>query len=270
MGDVRDLTELYARLVAARIRAQLQYRASFAMETFGTLLVSFIDFVAILVIFANVPQLGSWSMPEVALLYGISGLAFAITDLILGHLDDFPRLVRDGNFDLLLVRPRGTLFQILTGDFQLRRLGKATGGLIVLAYAFSQLNVAWDPGRVIVLVLAIPAATAIFASVWIATICVAFWAVEGREASNAFSYGGQFLAQFPINIYDTWLRRFLAYLFPVAFVAYFPALYILAKPDPLGLPDWLRFMSPLVAALALVVAGRVWAIGVRHYQSAGG
>ena len=119
MGDIRDLPELYLRLVAARIRAQLQYRASFAMETFGTLLVSFIDFVAILVIFANVPQLGSWSMPEVALLYGISGLAFAITDLILGHLDDFPRLVRDGNFDLLLVRPRGTLFQILTGDFQL-------------------------------------------------------------------------------------------------------------------------------------------------------
>ena len=71
------------RLVAARIRAQLQYRASFAMETFGTLLVSFIDFVAILVIFANVPQLGSWSMPEVALLYGISGLAFAITSTLM-------------------------------------------------------------------------------------------------------------------------------------------------------------------------------------------
>ena len=33
----------------------------------------------------------------------------------------------------------------------------------------------------------------------------------------------------------------------MAFVAYFPALYILDKPDPLGLPEFLQFVSPLVA-----------------------
>jgi len=78
------------------------------------------------------------------------------------------------------------------------------------------------------------------------------------------------LSQFPINVYDQWLRRFLAYIFPIAFVAYFPALYILGKPDPIGLPEWLRFVSPLVAVAAAFVASAVWRVGVRHYQSAGG
>lgn len=270
MAETRDLLALYGRLVAARVRAQLQYRASFALETFSTFLISFIDFVAILVIFTNVPELGHWSMPEVALLYAISGLAFAFTDLAIGHLDDFPRLVRDGNFDMLLVRPRGTLFQLVTADFQLRRLGKAVGALFVLAYALSNLSIEWDAGRVAMLILTIPVSTVIFASIWIGTVCIAFWSVEGREASNAFTYGGQFLSQFPINVYDRWLRRFLAYVFPIAFVAYFPALHILGKPDPLGLPEWLRFVAPLVALAAALAAGSVWRVGVRHYQSAGG
>ena len=56
----------------------------------------------------------------------------------------------------------------------------------------------------------------------------------------------------------------------MAFVCYFPALYVLDKHDPLGLPSFLRFVSPLVAALAACAAGTVWRLAVRHYRSAGG
>ena len=78
---------LYGRLIAARVRAQLQYRTSFAIETVGVFLVSFLDFVAILIMFSNVPQLGAWSVSEVALLYALATLSFAFTDLLIGHLD---------------------------------------------------------------------------------------------------------------------------------------------------------------------------------------
>ena len=270
MAELSDLLALYRRLIAARLRAQLQYRTSFALDSTGMLLVSFIDFLAILVIFANVPQLAGWTLPEVALLFAITGLTFAFTDLAIGHLDLFPQLIRDGNFDLLLIRPRGTLFQLLTADFQVRRLGKAIGALAVLGYALANLRIDWDPGRIAMLLLIVPTGVVIFASIWVATICIAFWSVDAREVSNAFTYGGQFLGQFPMNLYDRWLRRFLAYVVPIAFVAYFPALYILGKPDPIGLPEWLRFTSPLVAVAAAFVASAVWRFGVRHYQSAGG
>ena len=77
-------------------------------------------------------------------------------------------------------------------------------------------------------------------------------------------------AQYPIDLYDRWLRRFLAYIVPVAFVAYFPALFILGKPDPLGFPTWMSFVSPAVGLAAALAADAVWRFGVRHYQSAGG
>ena len=261
---------MWGRLVGAGVRSQLQYRVSFALDFVGSFLIAFLDFLAVLVIFHNTPRLAEWSVHEVAFLYALSSIAFALTDLILGHLDEFPQLIRDGNFDIALVRPRGTLLQVVATDFQLRRLGKAAQGVIVLVYALSGLDVDWTPARVALLAVSIPAGVVIFASVWVVFACIAFWTVDGGEFTNAFTYGGNFLAQYPIDIYGTWLRRFLAYLVPLAFVCYFPALYILGKEDPLGLPRVLQFVSPLVAVAGILVSGAVWRFAVRRYRSAGG
>jgi len=267
---VVETVVLWRRLIGAQVRSQLQYRASFALDLAGAFLISFIDFMAVLVIFHNVHRLGTWSVREVALLYALSSISFALTDLAIGHLDQFPQKIRDGNFDILLVRPRSTLFQVIASDFQLRRLGKAIQGLLVLVYALAALDLHWSIGRGVMLVLSIPAAIVIFSSVWVVGGCLAFWTTDGGEFTNAFTYGGNFLAQYPVDILGTWLRRFLAYLVPLAFVSYFPALYLLDKPDPLGLPAFLEIASPLVAVGAAVVAGLVWRSAVRHYRSAGG
>src|SRR3954451_4090069 len=159
-------------MVGAQIRSQYQYRLSFALDMAGNFLISFIDFLAVLVIFHNVRQLGVWSVREVALLYALSSISFALTDLLVGHFDQFPQKIRDGNFDILLVRPRGTLFQVIGSDFQMRRLGKAIQGALVLAYVIGSLDIHWDAGRVAMLVLMIPAAIVIFASVWTVGSCL--------------------------------------------------------------------------------------------------
>ena len=269
MAEPLAALRLYRRLVGAQIRSQLQYRVSFALELVGMFLFSFVDLVAILVIFHNVEGLGGWSVAEVAFLYATAMLAFAFTDMVIGHLDLFPEAIRSGAFDLVLVRPRGTLFQVIASDFHLRRLGKALQAAIVLVYALTSLDIDWTAGRVAMLPVAIVAGSVIYGAVWVAAICIVFWSVEGRETANAFTYGGSFLAQYPINVYASWLRRFLAYVIPAAFVAYLPSLYLLDKEDPLGLPAVLQFASPVVALVAAVVAGLVWRFAVRHYRSTG-
>lgn len=240
------------------------------LDACSAFLISFIDFLAVLVIFHNTQQLGAWSVREVAFLYAMSSISFAFTDLLIGHLDQFPQKIRDGNFDILLVRPRSTLFQVIGSDFQLRRLGKALQGLLVLVYAVASLTIPWDAGRVAMVVVMVPAAIVIFASIWTIGSCLSFWTTDGGEFTNAFTYGGNFLAQYPIDIFSSWLRRFLAYIVPLAFVSYFPSLYVLDKPDPLGLPRVLEFSSPAIALLCAGAAGLVWRFAVRHYRSAGG
>ena len=265
-----ESVSLYVRLVSARVRAQWQYRTSFLLDVTGVFLVTFLDFLAILVIFHNVPQLGGWTVQEVALLYGISGLAFALTGLVVGQLDVLPQLIRDGNFDLVLIRPRRSLLQVVVSDFQLRRVGRVAQAAAVLTYAVVAVDVAWTADRVAAAVIAVVAGAAIFSAVWVAAICIVFWAVEGRESVSAVTDAGGFLSQYPIDVYATWFQRLVTVVVPVAFVAYYPALYILDKPDPLGAPGWVSFISPVVALVAAVVAACVWRFALRHYRSAGG
>ena len=270
MAEALHVGRVYLRLVRGRVRSQLQYRFSFALQLVGTTLIALLDFVAILVLFAHVPALGGWSVEEVALLYAIASIAFALTDLVVGHLDLFPTMIRDGTFDLLLVRPLPSLLQVIASDFSLRRLGKAFQGVAVLAVAVTQLEIDWTFGRAAVIPLAVLAGAVIYGAVWVALATIAFWIVDAIEFVNAFTYGGNFLSQYPLNIFASWLRGLVVFVLPIGFVAYFPSLYVLDKPDPLGFPAGLQFASPLVAAVSAVVAVRVWGFAVRHYRSAGG
>ncbi len=269
MGEVLALAGIYRRLVGARIRSQLQYRLSFALNLIGAGLISFLDFAAILVLFGQVDVLGEWSVAEVALLYAISSVAFAATDLAIGHLDLLPKMIREGDLDVILVRPLGSLFQVVSSDFALRRLGKGLQGLAILVVALVAVDLDWSLGRALMLVVTPIAGAFIFAGVWIALATIAFWLIDSIEVANAFTYGGNFLSQYPVNIFGSWLRRFVIFVVPLAFVSYFPSLYILDKEDPLGLPRALQFVSPLVAIASVAAGCLVWRFAVRHYRSTG-
>jgi ABC-2 type transport system permease protein len=267
---VAELGRIYLRLIGARARSQLEYRTSLALQIVASALLTLLDFVMILVLFENVPELDGWSVQEVALLYGIAGIAFALTDLIVGHLDLFPQMIRDGTFDQILVRPLPSLLQVVASDFSLRRLGKILQALVVLIVALAAANIDWTIGRAVMVPLAIVSGVLIYTGVWIGLATIAFWIVDAIEFVNAFTYGGNFLSAYPITIFGRWLRNLVLFAIPIAFVAYFPALYILDRPDELGLPDALRYASPLVALLTVIVARLVWENAVRHYRSAGG
>ena len=141
----------------------------------------------------------------------------------------------------------------------------------MLVYALAALHIALDarprrdarrddPGGVV-----------IFASVWVIGGCLAFWTTDGGEFTNAFTYGGNFIAQYPIDIYCD-----------------------LAAPVPRATSSRSRSSatsrrstsstSPTRSAcracsssrrrssrsLAAAVAGPSGAFAVRHYRSAGG
>jgi len=266
---VADALALYLRLVGAQARSQLQYRTSFALDVTGVFLVTFLDFVAVLILFENVPALAGWTLHEVAFLYACTCISFAFVDLVIGSLDLFPRMIREGTFDVVLVRPRGSLFQVIASDFALHRLGRVLQGAVVFGFALSGISVDWNAGRVAMVGVMLVSGGLIFAGVWIAGATIAFWTVDGGEFTNVFTYGGNYLSQYPISIYGEWLRRLLAFVIPMSFVCYFPSLYVLDKEDSLGFPRAFQFASPLVALAVALVAAVIWTSAVRRYRSVG-
>jgi viologen exporter family transport system permease protein len=259
----------YRRLATASMRARAQYRLTFGLDFAAQLVAGVSEFLAILVIFHHLPRLGGWSLPEVAFLYGLAGISFALTDALIGQLDSLGQMIRMGTFDVFLVRPLSGLLQVATSDMQLKRLTKAVQAGAVLTFAIANLHIAWSAGKLVMFAAAIGSGAAIFSGVWVAGSAIGFWTTDIQEVVNSFTYGGNYLTSYPINIFGAWTRRFLAFVVPMAFVAYYPSLFILGKPDAvIGVPA-LAFVTPLIAVLTLSVGLGVWRAGVRHYRSTG-
>ena len=260
---------VYRRIVLSRLRGQLVYRVSFALDLTAQTFGQTIELFAIFVVFTQVSSLGGFSADEVLLIFGLAACAFGLADLCVGQVEKLPAYIRTGEFDVMLLRPLGTLPQLLSADIALKRVGRVGVGLVVYLWSLNRLELAWTPLRALVAVTAPLVGAVILGALWVAANAVSFWVVDGREVANAVTYGSNFTTSYPITVYGPWLRRLMCYAVPGAFVAYFPALALLDRPDPLGLPAGLRYSAPLVALVAVVAAAAIWRLGVRHYQGTG-
>ncbi len=267
--QIREGLRAYRMIAAMWIRSTMAYRASFAMTAFGNFAATALDFAAILLMFSQVDRLGGYSLPEVAFLYGVAGTAFGFADLAFGSMDRLGRRVRDGTLDTLLVRPVPVLAQVAADRFALRRLGRITQGLLVLGYAVAVLDVSWTPLKVLMIPLMLLSGGVIFAAVFVGGAAFQFVAQDASEVQNSFTYGGSTLLQYPPTVFATELLRGVTFVFPIAFVNWLPALYVLGRPYPLDLPTWVAFAPPLVAAVCCVPAGLAWRAGLRSYRSTG-
>ncbi len=260
---------LYFRLVWASVRARMQYRASFLMEAGGTFLLHLVEFGALWALFDRFGQVAGWRLAEIGLFYGIINVGFAIADALGSGFDEFPAMVKTGEFDRVLVRPRSTALQIAGQDVSIKRVGRLTMGLLVLGWACWSLGVVWTVGKGVLLVFAVGAGAATFLGLFILQATMAFWTVESLEIMNTLTYGGTETAQYPLSIYRSWMRRLFTYAVPLACVNYYPGLVILGKADPLGGPAWLGWVTPVAGFVFLFVALKLWGVGERHYRSTG-
>jgi ABC-2 type transport system permease protein len=260
---------VYRRLLAARARSEMQYRVSFIMQLVGNLILHIMEFVTILIFFRHFDAIGGWRAGDIAFLYGLGGIAFGLAHSAAAGFSSFDQLIRQGTFDRILTRPVGMLVQVLGGDLQLRRLGQVAQGVAALIVAITLIDIPWTVGRILYLPVVLLSTIVLFMSLFALEAVMCFWTTEANETVNAFTYGGSLLTQYPLHIYEQWLRRLFFFIIPLGFVIYAPSLYLLDKPNPLGLPAVTKFVAPVAAAGFAAVALAAWRVGVRHYRSTG-
>lgn len=268
-GRAREGLRGYRLIVAMWIRSTMAYRASFLLATFGNAVISLLDFVAIAIMFSHVDALGGFALPEIALLYGSCSASLGLADLFLGSTDRIGARIRDGSLDAMLVRPVPVLAQVAADRFALRRLGRITQGLGVMAWGIAALEVDWTAVKVLLVVVMVVAGGGIFAAVMLAGAAFQFLAGDAAEVQNSFTYGGCTMLQYPPTVFGQDLLRGVVFVVPLAFVNWLPALYVLGRPVPLGLPQWTAFLSPLVALALFLPASLAWRAGLRSYRSTG-
>ncbi|MBN2392648.1 MAG: ABC-2 family transporter protein [Anaerolineae bacterium] len=263
--------DLYRRLISVNIRAQMQYRAAFLLDLLGTGIGTAAAFGTLALILQRFGDIGGWTLPEIAFLYGTVETAFGLMDMIFSGFDPktFGQQVRRGTFDQVLLRPVNVTLQILGSDFALRRLARIAQGVLVLGFALLRTDIHWTVLKVLYMPVILGSLVCFFGALFVVGSTITFWTVESIEVVNIFTYGGVEMMSYPMSVYNKWLRRFFTFVLPGIFMNYYPALYILGKPDPFGMPSFTPLLCPVVGVGMLLAALAFWDYGIKHYQSTG-
>lgn len=260
---------VYRRMVGARVRAQLQYRVSFAITVCLLFVGLSFEFLAVLILFNRFGTLAGWTVGEVAFLFGIASLSFGLAEMFSAGFDIFPGTIRRGEFDQVLLRPVSVFMQTMAADFQLRRFGRIAQALVALSFAFSRIDIAWTPEKLLYLPLVVLCGIVMFFSLFVFGAVLCFWTVQSIELINILTNGGTELTSYPLPIYAETMQRFFTFVIPLAFVSYFPSLYLLDRPEGSDWPAWVPLLTPVAALFLALMARLAWGFGVRHYRSTG-
>jgi len=257
---------LYACYVGVSMRSQMQYRVSFALTALAQMMLTGVEFLGVWMLFDRFGSLADWQLAEVALFYGMANVAFGLAEGFGRGFSTFSGMVKSGDFDRLLVRPRSTALQVAAREMHAMRLGRIAQGLVVLFWATHTLDVNWTLARIALIPLTIGGGACMFVGLFVLGATLTFWSTQSLELINCVTYGGVHAAQYPLAIYDSWLRRFFTFIVPLACISYFPGLAILGKVEESAA---LHYAAPLAGVLFLVFSLQVWRVGVRHYRSTG-
>ncbi|MCH4887251.1 hypothetical protein EZV73_06695 [Acidaminobacter sp. JC074] len=256
--------KLLFKYIKIHFMSQLEYKTSFILLTLGQFFVPFLIFVSMILLFNRFENLQGWTLYEVALIYSIIHMSFSISELIARGFDMFRHMVREGTFDRVLIRPRSTIIQVIGSKIEFTRVGRLIQSIIVMTLSIVHLDMTWSVEKIGLLILMVISGIFVFSGIFILGATLCFWTIEGLEVVNLFADGGKEMAQYPLGIYQKWIKNFFTFVIPFGVINYYPMLYLFEKTDQV-----FYAITPVFGILFIIPCVLIWNFGVGHYKSIG-
>lgn len=255
--------KLYLKFFAMHLKSRMAYKKSFFFAVIGQFLTSFSAFVVIWFLLDRFETVRGYTIGECLLCASVMWMAFSLSECFFRGFDLFPGIIRRAEFDRILVRPRGLIFQVLCQQIEFTRLGKLLQALLAMGLGIAMSGVEWTALRVFCLILMVLCGCVVFCALFLLYAALSFFTLEGLEFMNCFTDGAREHGAYPLDVYGEGLLKFCTYGIPYALFQYYPLQYLLGRG-----PAAYAFL-PLLAPLFVLPCYAAWRIGVRKYQSAG-
>lgn len=262
------------RIAIQSLRMSVHTRFQYRMDSFVAALAVFIrEATGIVVIYLTLMKFDSinqWNVEEMLFLFSMLFVTYGFVVVLFADLRDFSRMIREGRFDRLMIRPRGLLFQLISNNADIiAAIGHGTLGVILFVVSAGRVGVIWDLTTILYYVGAIVGGVLIQGGVFIIFSALSFYFVETGSLREIFYWNIRKFAGYPISIYNKIIQGLMIYVVPFAFVNYFPAQFLLRKPDMVNYPEIYMYLAPAVGVFVYLIAYLFWRISVKHYKSTG-
>ena len=246
------------------LKSHLQYPASFIMQTLAQLVMECGEMLAVILVIDRFESLKEWSGGNLFFFFGLMSVSFYITEFFgRGVTGNFPSMVRTGQLDSLLLRPRGILTQVLCSVIDPRRITCIAGGEVSLI-----MGISWSVLKVLALIESVLMSCLLILGLFMIECIFCIHSVKSVELVNALTYGGRSACQYPVDIYPKPLKVLFSVVAPFVLTMHVPAAYILGKPL-YGWPDWTAFVTPLSGAVVFIIMVMLFNRGIKFYRSTG-
>lgn len=261
----------YLTLARLSVKTRIGYRFDFIVGSAGIVLSNLINLGLILILTLQFKNLGGWNFWELVFFYNIWLFSHAFYSTFFRNIENLQTLVVSGDFDKFLVKPVNPLIQLIGSQFYFFGAGDWLISGTMLVFSYAQLGLSWGLGEFAFFFLAVLCGFLIETALSLILSSLAFW-LNKTDGLNwlvfQFNYG---LAQkYPADLYFAPLRAVLTFVFPFAFMNFYPGVVLLGRlEDKFLYAPWVHLAAPGVALIFVVLALLVWNAGLRSYKSSG-
>ena len=255
--------KLYLKFAAIHLKSSMAYPSGFFAMCIGRLLLTINGLLGIIFLMDRFGTVGGYTLPEILLSYGVVLTASSLAECFARGFDAFARIMREAQFDRLLVRPRGLVFQVICQDIRFVMAVNVLQGLLMIGYGIHWGTIAWTAAKAALLVLMVFCGALLFFGIFLLRASLCFVTMEGLEVMNILTDGIREFSRYPFDIYGKEVLALLTFLVPMALVQYWPLRYLMGSG-----PGWYGLL-PLASLWFLIPCYGVWRWGVRRYCSTG-
>ena len=264
-----DTIRLYLHSMRMLIRSQMEYPLSFFLQTLAQLVMEGGEMMAVVLLVDRFEHLNRWGAGDLYFFFGLMSVTFYLTECFgRGITGNFPYLIRTGQLDTFLVRPRGVLTQVMCSAADPRRITCIAVGIVALILGSRLSSITWTAAKALLMAEAILCGSVLILGLFMIEAIFCIYSVKSIELVNALTYGGRSACEYPIDTFPRPLRILFTVLAPFALTLHQPGSVILGKPL-FNWPAWTAFLSPLSG---IVLFGAVWLCfrrAVLFYRSTG-
>lgn len=263
MARVVDNIKLYLSFLKASLKEMLIYRIDCIVGMVSQIVTQLVEIIFIWIVFRNTENLAGWDFRQVLLLYGITLISIGISDFCFDALYDIgPKYIREGDFDKIMLRPVHPLISIIGASKEFTSLGYFGLGLVITILMLVKLAIPITAMLIFKIVFFSIVGASIIGAINTIFSISSFWTYRSNEVIWSF-YKIYTFPQYPIDIYNKFIKILITVILPFAFVAYYPTM------NYLGLNRYMIYLSPAIAIVLWIIAVKVWNWALNKYRSTG-
>lgn len=260
---IRNL-KLYFSFLMASLKEMMEYRTDFIIGMISQVSYQIIELIFIWIVFQNTDSIAGWTFDHLLLLYGTIMLAISITDTCFdGTFSVGHRLMKKGKFDTLLLRPVHPLVSVLGETKTSTNLGYILLAIILIISTLIKLQIPITAFLIFKILYFGILGGIIIGGIQTTFSIAGFWTYKSNEVVWSI-FKMHKLVEYPIDIYNKFIKILITFIFPFAFVSYYPTLSYLE-----GNHTSLFFIVPIIALIIWIIAIKSWNWALKKYRSTG-